>query len=110
MKIGEAFPLQTGFVQKPAELLAPKNESENESGIDEGMKELFSTVFAATNSAYEEASAVSKEMTTKLMLGELEDMPAYLVAGEKASTLFELNIRVRTKVLDAYSEIMKTQI
>ena len=71
---------------------------------------LFKNIFQDSWNAYEEASAVSKEMTAQLVTGQLEDFPGYLIAGEKSSMLFELNINMRTKVLDAYSEIMRFQV
>ena len=80
------------------ELVAGKNEG--------GFENFFRDSWAA----YEEANAVSKEMTAQLLTGTLDDLTAYKVAGEKSSMLFEYNMTVRNKVLDAYQDILKTQV
>jgi len=33
-----------------------------------------------------------------------------MIASEKSSIMFELNLNVRNKVIDAYQEVMRTQI
>jgi len=73
-------------------------------------KELFKLVFEASSKAYEEASAVSRENTAKLLTGEIDDLGAYMVEAQKPGLLFDLNLTMRNKIIDAYSEIMKTQV
>ena len=71
---------------------------------------VFKNIFQDSWNAYEEASAVSREMTTQLMTGQLDDLPGFVLANQRSGILFDLNLTMRTKVLDAYSEIMKTQV
>ena len=71
---------------------------------------LFRGIFEDSMQAYEEASAVSKDMTTQLLTGQLDDLSAFQVANQKSSLMFDLNLSMRTKVLEAYDEIMRMQV
>ena len=71
---------------------------------------LFRGIFEDSIQAYEEASAVSKDMTTQLLTGQLDDLSAFTVAGQKAGLMFDLNLAMRTKVLEAYNEVMRFQV
>jgi len=77
-----------------------------ESSNNKGFKNILDDLMEASS----EASAASRQETAKLLTGTLEDFPEYMVTGEKSSIMFELNLTVRNKVIDAYSEIMKTQV
>ena len=70
----------------------------------------FHNILTDLMEATQEASAVSRGYTAQLLTGTLEDFPAYMIAGERSSIMFDLNLTVRTKVIDAYNEIMKTQV
>ena len=72
--------------------------------------DMFKLVFQASSRALDEASAVSRENTALLLAGQIEDFPKYMIENEKPGILFDLNLSMRTKMLDAYSEIMKTQV
>jgi len=91
--------------------LEPKfvNKSEEEGkkkGIAGGFEKIFDDLWNATA----ETSAASREETAKLMIGELDDLPKLQVLGEKSSIMFEYNLTVRSKVIDAYQEILKTPV
>ena len=84
-----------------------KSENETEKkGFAGGFEKIFDDLWKASSEASEE----SRVETTKLVIGELDDLPKMQVAGEKSSILFEYNLTVRNKVIDAYSEIMKTSV
>ena len=70
----------------------------------------FKNIFDDLMGALKVAGAENREMTAQLLMGTLEDLPAYMIAGEKSSILFELNVTARTKVLDAYKEVMGLQV
>ena len=42
--------------------------------------------------------------------GQLPDVHNVLIAAEKASLQLELTVQIRNKVIEAYQEIMRTQI
>jgi len=84
-----------------------KSEGEGEEkGIAGGFEKIFDDLWKASS----EASAASRAETAKLLIGEQDDLPGMQVTGEKSSILFEYNLTVRAKVIDAYNEIMRTSI
>jgi len=82
-----------------------KNDGEKK-GIAGGFEKIFDDMWNASA----ELSAESRAETTKLVTGELEDLPGMQIAGEKSSMMFELNLTVRSKVIDAYQEMLRTQV
>ena len=85
---------------------AAKIEDDEKKGIAGGFEKIFDDMWKASS----ELSAESREETTKLMVGELDDFPGMQVKGEKSNIMFELNLTVRSKVIDAYQEILRTQV
>jgi len=70
----------------------------------------FKNILDDLMEASQEASAASRAETAKLMTGTMEDFPEFMVTGEKSSILFEMNLTVRSKVIDAYNEILRTSV
>ena len=102
MKIDNSF-LAVSRLGKPLEPMEDKRENNDITG---GFKNILDDAMRASN----EASAASREETAKMLTGTMEDFPEYMVTGEKSSILFEMNLTVRTKVIDAYNDILKTQV
>ena len=73
-------------------------------------EEILQITMTGRNDIGKELSAQSRLETAKLMIGEEENLVDNMVAGEKSSIQFELNLAIRNKVLDAYNEIMRTQV
>ena len=86
------------------------NLDENAKDSGAAFAELFSIVLKASTEESREASAVSREKTAELLTGQLDNLVDFKVAGEKSSILFDLNLAVRNKVLDAYNETMRLQV
>ena len=107
MKIDNSF-FTASRLNQPLNPL-PKTKVEDESeekGIAGGFEKIFNDLWNATS----ELSSESRAETAKLLIGEQDDLPKMQVAGEKSSIMFEYNLTVRAKVIDAYSEIMKTSV
>ncbi|BFH63871.1 MULTISPECIES: flagellar hook-basal body complex protein FliE [Paenibacillus] len=51
----------------------------------------------------------SKEMSNKFMLGQV-DVDQVMISTQKALLSLQLTAQVRNKVIEAYQEIMRTQI
>ena len=92
-------------IQPPFDVRVGDDEPDNNVS-----EELFKLIFEASSKAAEEASAVTQEMTAKLLTGQLEDMPGFMIAGERSGIIRDLNMTMRNKVLDAYNEVMKFQV
>ena len=89
--------------------LVPPVKSEDE-GEKKGIAGGFEKIFDDLWNASAELSAESKEETAKLLIGEQDDLAAMQVKGEKSGIMFEYNLTVRNKVIDAYQEILKTSV
>jgi flagellar hook-basal body complex protein FliE len=50
------------------------------------------------------------QMATKLAAGDAVEVHQAMIAMQKASQALNLTIQVRNKVIEAYQEIMKTQV
>ena len=81
---------------------------------DNKSKKLFGEILQiAMTGATEESRALSRksrEETAKLLIGDEENLVDNLIAGEKSTMQFELNLAIRNKVLDAYNEIIRLQV
>ena len=109
MRIGEDFLLDSRPKIQPLRpavdiRVGDETSKPNDSG------ELFRAIFAASSKNLDEASAVNRELTTQLLTGQLDDLTSFMVEGQKPSMLFELNLNIRNKVLDAYTEVMRMQV
>lgn len=49
-------------------------------------------------------------LTEQFATGNLEDVHKLMIANEKSLIQLELTVQVRNKVIEAYQEIMRTQI
>ncbi len=52
----------------------------------------------------------AEETTEKLITGELKDVHQVVVAMKEAQISFRLLMEVRNKMVEAYKEVMKTQV
>ena len=52
----------------------------------------------------------SDQMKTQLLTGQVDDIHQVMIAAEKADLAFQLTMQIRTKVLEAYQEIMRMQV
>lgn len=51
-----------------------------------------------------------EQLNNMFAAGELPDVHRLLIAAEKSSLNLQLTVQVRNKVIEAYQEIMRTQI
>lgn len=54
--------------------------------------------------------AKASDLVEKVATGQVEDVHKAMIAMEHASLSFNFGLQVRNKALEAYQEIMKTQI
>jgi len=53
--------------------------------------------------------ADAKRLTKDAVLGRVENLHDVMIAAEKAKTAMNLTLEVRSKVLEAYKEVMRLQ-
>ena len=73
-------------------------------------EEILQITMTGTNDTGRDLSRISRGETAKLLIGEEDNLVDNMVASERSSIQFELNLAIRNKVLDAYNEIMRTQV
>lgn len=64
------------------------------------------TAFKEVNGLQGQADKLAAKMAT----GDLEDIHQAMVAMQKASLAMQFTVQVRNKVIEAYQEIMRTQV
>jgi flagellar hook-basal body complex protein FliE len=97
--LGQINPnLQVPEIRKPASLGAEKSGT----GFGEILKDAISTV--------NELQKKSDQEVQKLMAGESQDLHTTVIAMQKADLSFQMMMQVRNKIVQAYQEIMRTQV
>ncbi|OUR97449.1 flagellar hook-basal body complex protein FliE [Halobacteriovorax marinus] len=99
---------------KSAELDAAKNLNFNELSIDsvEGAhgKQSFGDMLASSVSQVNNLQKDANTAIQKLVTGESKNLHETMLAVEKADIAFKSMNQIRTKVIDAYKEIMRMQV
>ncbi|MGN7356006.1 flagellar hook-basal body complex protein FliE [Paenibacillus sp. SAF-054] len=74
----------------------------------ESLSKFGSYLEDAINQIAEQEQA-SKDMSNKFMLGQV-DVDQVMISGEKALLSLQLTSQIRNKAIEAYQEIMRTQV
>ena len=77
-----------------------------ENGLNVSFADLLKSGMNEVNNLQNEAS----DLAAQFAAGETDNIHAVLVAGEKADIALQLATAIRSKLLDAYQEIMRMQI
>lgn len=70
----------------------------------------FRSVLQNTIQQVEGSSANAQEMVRQFLSGEAEDLHTVALATQRAELQFELFQQMKNKVVQAYQEIMRTQL
>jgi flagellar hook-basal body complex protein FliE len=70
----------------------------------------FSNIIGNVIRDVDDLHKTAEKTTEKLITGELEDVHQVVVAMEEAQVSFRLMMEVRNKLVEAYHEVMKTQV
>jgi flagellar hook-basal body complex protein FliE len=95
-----------GTLQSAAQMGKGLSSSLEKDTPEIGFKDKFAEVLSDIN----QLQLQSGEMSEKFASGEIEDVHDVMIAAEKASVGLELTIEVRNKLVEAYREIMRTQM
>lgn len=89
--------------------LLPKQAPKSPEKTGAGNEDFFSTLqgfMTDVNTLQKEAG----ESINRLVSGDVSNIQDVMVAVEKASVSFELMMEIRNKVIEAYQEVMRTQV
>jgi len=70
----------------------------------------FTTLLSNAIDAVNGTQAAADTAATNLVTGKSTDVHDVMISMEKAKVTFDLAVQVRNKVLDAYNEMMHTQV
>ena len=105
MRIDNSF-FTASRLSQPLQPMPKSEEDSEKKGITGGFEKIFDDLWQASS----ELSSASRAETAKLIIGEQDDLAKMQVIGEKSSIMFEYNLTVRSKVIDAYNEVMRTSV
>ncbi len=86
------------------------NSDKPSNAVDEGSDLGFKEIFRDVINNVEETEAVTKMDAYKLSIGEMDDMHTMIINAAKADVALQTMVQLRNKFLDAYSEIMRTNL
>lgn len=96
-----------GYLAKPA--VAPSSPGEESLGAVDATKS-FSSFLSNALGQVQASQTVTDILNDKFVTGQLSDVHQLTIAAEKASLSLELTVQIRNKAIEAYQEIMRTQI
>ncbi len=102
MKEGIVGPISPNL-QVP-EIRRPRELTREQSGVSFG--ETLRDALTTVNDAQKQSDLAVQT----LMTGENQDLHATLIAVQKADLSFQMMMQVRNKIIQAYQEIMRTQV
>lgn len=88
--------------------LNPSMITSKASGVDIG--EQFHSLLNDAITKMDGQKKEVEQLESMFAAGELPDVHRLLIAAEKSSLNLQLTVQVRNKVIEAYQEIMRTQI
>ncbi|MGE5583800.1 MAG: flagellar hook-basal body complex protein FliE [Bacillota bacterium] len=92
-------------------VLAPlSNQSEPAGASNPVMSESFEKVLSKALEPVNNLQLQSADLDAKLATGKLEYVHQAMVMAQKASLALDLTMQIRNKVVEAYQEIMRTQL
>jgi flagellar hook-basal body complex protein FliE len=81
-----------------------KNAEKSENSVD--FAGLLKDALKDVNSAQVEAD----DAVQKVLSGETNDIHSTMIALQKADVSFKMMLEVRNKIMEAYQEVMRTQV
>jgi flagellar hook-basal body complex protein FliE len=101
-------PLQNLQSLSPLSPLGPGGPGAGQAGGAEGPD--FGDLLKQAMSEVNEASATAEGEARNLMVGDSADMHSAMLAVQKADLSFQMMMAVRSKLIDAYREVMRMQM
>ncbi|SDM64519.1 flagellar hook-basal body complex protein FliE [Fictibacillus solisalsi] len=70
----------------------------------------FSTMLGEMLKNVNDSQRASNQATEQLVTGKTTDLHQAMIAAEKASLTLQTTLEIRNKVVEAYQEVMRTQL
>lgn len=86
------------------EISKPRSPGKSEGGAS------FGAVLEDAISTVNQLQKQSDHEIQKLITGETQDLHTTMIAVQKADLSFQMMMQVRNKIVQAYQEIMRTQV
>ena len=87
----------------------PEIRKPQSAGVEKGASS-FGDMLKDAISSVNELQKQSDTEIQKVMTGESQDLATTVIAMQKADLSFQMMMQVRNKIVQAYQEIMRTQI
>ncbi len=94
----------------PLQPLAPLTGAPRSGGQDEGGGPVFADLLKQAMQEVNDAQAHAEGEARNLMVGDGTDMHSAILAVQKADVSFQMMMAVRSKLIDAYREVMRMQM
>ena len=78
--------------------------------MENGLNISFADVLKANLAEVNRLQFVAEDQAVRFAAGETDNIHGVLIAGQKAEIALQLATAIRTKILDAYQEIIRMQI
>ena len=98
-------------INRPDSVLKPLNSIPEPSDQSNPiMAESFETVLSRALEPVNDLQLQSADLDSKMASGNLEYVHQAMVMAQKASLALDFTLQIRNKVVEAYQEIMRTQV
>jgi flagellar hook-basal body complex protein FliE len=92
-----------------ANVVLPMSDVKKTTSVDD-VAESFSHMLGNAIQSLDQQEKQVRELNQQFVTGQLTDVHSLMIASEKASLGLQLTVQVRNKVIEAYQEIMRTQL
>jgi flagellar hook-basal body complex protein FliE len=100
----------TGIVNRPDSVLKSLSNSESVTQSNPLMAESFENILSKALEPVNNLQLQSAELDGQLAQGKLEYVHQAMVMAQKASLALDMTVQIRNKVVEAYQEVMRTQL
>ena len=97
-------------IQQDPLRIGPRRELEITSRVEETQSQSFQSMLVEFIGDVNTMQRTAGESVNRLVSGEPTEIHDVMIAVEKAGVSFELMLELRNKMLEAYQEVMRTQI
>lgn len=92
----------SSIIPKPLDIGSVQDSESNGMGFADFLKDALNKV--------NETQVQSDQIIEDFMTGKTDNLHEVMIAGEKADVTLQFAMQIRTKLLDAYNEIMRIQV